>query len=66
MIHLNSAIEGLTFTTTKDPTEYTCVGYAQNETFVIVGASWDQASNRTSLKTFKLSEVQFKGQIVPK
>lgn len=66
MININSkAIEGLKFTALDPNTEYTCVGYASNETFLIVGAHWDQASNRTTLKTFKLQDVKFMGGLNP-
>jgi hypothetical protein len=55
-------IEGATFSV-KNSSDWTCVGTAKNETFLIVGAQWDQARNRTTIKTFKLSEVQFKGKL---
>lgn len=57
-----SYIVGKTFTVSGDVTntEYTCVGYAANETFLVVGKYTDTVNNRFSLKTFKFQEVKFK------
>lgn len=60
-----AAIVGKTFTTDNSNTEWTCVGYGKNETFIIIGTKFDSVNNRSSLKTFKLSEVSFKGEISP-
>lgn len=68
-MHINeAAIVGQTFTTPGDVTnsEYVCIGYGQNDTFLIVGCFFDAPNNRTLLKTFKLSDVKFKGQLTPK
>lgn len=43
--------------------EFTCIGYGQNDTFLIIGAQFDSTNNRSHVKTFKLSDVQFKGNI---
>lgn len=61
-----SAIVGKSFTALDPNQEYVCVGYGQNETFLIVGSSFDSANNRSTLKTFKLSDVKFKGECTPK
>lgn len=45
------------------PVEVTCIGYAQNDTFLLVGTTWDQASNRTVIKTYKMTEVSFVGKL---
>ena len=65
-IHINApAIMGLQFPSPIDPTiDYTCVGYGQNDTTFIVGATYDSISNRTALRTFKMSEVKFKGPLL--
>ena len=66
MMYINeSTIVGQTFTATDPATEYTCVGYACNDTFLIVGAHFDAPNNRTALKTFKIQDVKFKGQLTP-
>lgn len=55
-----SAIIGKTFTTSADPnTEYECIGYAANETFLVVGKHMDTVNNRFYLKTFKIQDVRF-------
>ncbi len=59
-------IEGKPFVTELDSkTEFTCIGYATNDTFLVVGARWDQASNRTIVRTFKINEVKFIGNALP-
>lgn len=61
-----SSIVGKTFTSTSDPiNEFTCIGYGQNETFLVVGTSFDSANNRSIVRTFKFSDVKFKGQLSP-
>lgn len=66
MIHINeSAIIGQKFNSLDPAIEYTCIGYAQNDTFVIVGAQFDSVNNRTTLRTFKMSDVKFMGQLNP-
>jgi hypothetical protein len=68
MLHIDPRfIIGEKFTTQLDAnSEYTCVGYASNDTFLVVGAFWDQPNNRTSLKTFKFQDVKFKGDLTKK
>ena len=67
MVHINeAAIVGQTFTAMDPNMEYTCIGYGQNDTFLVVGSYFDAPNNRTQLKTFKLSDVKFKGQLTPK
>lgn len=49
--------------TVNDPTiEYVCVGYAQNETFVVFGALNDVTNNRFGVRSFKLTDIKFIGQ----
>lgn len=55
-----STIIGKTFTATDPNTEYECVGYAANETFLVVGKLNDTVNNRFTLKTFKLQDVKFR------
>ncbi len=57
------SIVGKTFTAMDPNQEYTCIGYAANETFLISGSSFDSTNNRSTLKTFKLSDVKFKGEV---
>jgi hypothetical protein len=55
---------GQTFTINNDSTtEYICVGYAQNDTFVIFGAFNDITNNRYTIKSFKLADAKFKGLV---
>lgn len=61
-----SAIIGKTFVSTVDPTsEFKCIGYGQNETFLIIGSTFDSTSNRSIVRTFKFSDVKFKGDLSP-
>jgi len=66
MLHIDPKfLIGKTFNTTLDSnTEYTCIGYASNDTFLVVGAMWDQPNNRTILKTFKFQDVKFRGNVL--
>ena len=57
------AIVGKTFTAQDPKIEYTCVGYAQNDTCLVVGALFDSVNNRTELKTIKMTDAKFKGDI---
>ena len=67
MIHINeNAIVGQTFTVLDPNLEYTCIGYGQNETFLVVGSYYDATANQSQLKTFKLSDVKFVGRLYPK
>ena len=61
----SKTIVGKKFTALDPNTEYTCVGYGQNETFLVIGSNFDAPNNRSTLKTFKLSDVKFKGDIAP-
>lgn len=54
-----SAIIGKTFTANDPNIEYECVGYAANETFLVVGKHLDIVNNRFTLKTFKIQDVKF-------
>lgn len=67
MIHINeAAIVGQTFTAFDPNAEWTCIGYACNDTFLIVGTNFDSTNNRSTVKTFKFQDVKFKGQLTPK
>jgi len=57
------AIVGKKFTALDPNLEYECVGYAANETFLVIGSNFDSQNNRSTLKTFKLSDVKFKGEV---
>lgn len=58
----STTIVGKKFTVANDVSnaEYTCVGYAANDTFLIVGQYTDTVNNRFRLKTFKFQDVTFK------
>ena len=48
----------------KDPNiEYTYQGYCQNDTFLVIGSHFDSVNNRTILKTFKMTEIKFLGDL---
>lgn len=57
------AIIGQKFTALDPKVEYTCVGYAQNDTCLVVGALFDSVNNRTELKTIKMTDAKFKGDL---
>lgn len=59
------SISGKTFTSSSGVAnvEYTCIGYGQNETFLIIGSYYDSVNNRSTVKTFKFGDVQFKGNL---
>ncbi len=59
----DSSIVGKTFYGNDPKCEYTCIGYADNGTLLIIGAYFDSVNNRSKLKTFKLTDVTFKGQV---
>jgi hypothetical protein len=63
MIQLTDKLIGQTFTAMDPNIEYKCVGWAQNTALLIIGANWDQANNRFQLKSVKLEDCKFKGQI---
>jgi len=54
---------GKKFTGMDPNIEYTCVGYAQNETFIIFGATNDVTNNRFTVRSFKVTEARFLGQV---
>lgn len=55
---------GFQFTAPTDPNvKYICVGYAQNNTFCVFGAVNDVTNNRFTVKSFKITEVTFIGQV---
>jgi hypothetical protein len=58
-----TTIVGKKFVMNDPAIEYVCVGYGQNDTFLIFGAANDVTNNRFTLKSFKFSEVKFIGQI---
>lgn len=61
---LNQTFVGVKFVTVADPnTEYTCQGYDNNGTLLIIGSKFDSVNNRTILKTFKLTDVVFLGKV---
>jgi hypothetical protein len=68
MLHINlAALEGQTFYTALDSSKHIeCIGFGQDPTSAanyVVGATWDQASNRTVVRTFLLKDVTFIGKI---
>jgi len=61
---LNQSFIGTKFVTLTDPnTEYVCQGYGDNGTLLIIGTKYDSVNNRTTIKTFKLTDVVFLGKI---
>jgi hypothetical protein len=63
-MHINPKLIGVTKFTVTDPNmEYTYQGYCQNDTFLLIGSHFDSVNNRTVLKTFKMTEVKFLGDI---
>ena len=72
MLHINlTALQDKIFVGTgvDTTTQWTCIGYGQDPTSAanyVVGMSWDQASNRTIIKTFLLKEVRFHGNLIQK
>jgi hypothetical protein len=68
MLHIElDKIKGATFNSPHDPKiVYTTVGYGQNPESgadYVVGVEWDQASNRTSIRTFLFKDVKFNGNV---
>jgi hypothetical protein len=43
--------------------EYTCIGFGQNESFIVFGAVNDTTNDRFNIKSFKMVDVKFIGQI---
>lgn len=56
-------IVGREFTALDPKSHYKCIGYAANETFLIVGTCFDSVNNRSDIKTFKIQDVKFIGDI---
>ena len=54
---------GKTFTVRDPAIEYTAVGYDNNGTSIIFGVNYDSVNNRSTLKSFKVTEVTFKGNL---
>ena len=46
---------------TGNGTTWICIGVSHP--YYVVGIQWDQASNRTTVKTFKFDDIKFKGQL---
>jgi len=67
MLNINTkTLEGSSFTVRDPNITYTCIGYGQDPTSAanyVVGITWDQANNRTSIKTFLFKEVTFVGKL---
>jgi len=60
---INQNLIGKKFHTDIDTTtEWTAEGVVVHGTVLILGSTWDQASNRTRLFLFNLKEIKFKGQ----
>ena len=51
---------GRKFTGTDPSVEYTCVGYAANETFLLIGKLEDHGGQSFKLKTIRLADARFK------
>jgi hypothetical protein len=57
---------GLKFASPIDSNiEYTAIGYGQNETFLIIATTFDSTNGKSSIKTFKLSDVKLRGNVAP-
>lgn len=59
---IDEKLIGTKFTVNDPSTEYTCVGFGQNDTFIIFGTMNDTPNNRFSVKSFKLADAKFIGQ----
>ena len=60
---INQNLIGKEFSTDIDTaTIWKVEGVIVHGTILILGSTWDQASNRTRLHTFALKEIKFKGQ----
>lgn len=62
-IQIDGIPVGTPFTALDPNAEYQYLGVAANETFLIVGSQFDSVNNRSIVKTFKLSDVKFKGEL---
>ena len=64
MLTLSPTIIGSIFVPNITPNEeWTCIGYASNDTFLIVGSFFDVPNNRSFLRTFKFGDIKFKGEL---
>ena len=62
-IQLDQSLIGRKFLKLDPAIEYVCVGFAQNETFIIFGALNDiTTTTKFAIKSFKLNDVTFLGQ----
>lgn len=67
MLNINTeTLFGKSFSTHTDPSEYSCIGMAQNETFLVVGVAFDSVNNRSTIRTFKIQDVIFKADVRPR
>ncbi len=57
------AFKGKEFTAFDPNITWVCQGFAANDTFLVIGTNFDSTNNRTYVKTFKLSDVKFHGEI---
>ncbi len=48
---------------TKTKGNWKCEGFAQNDTFLVVGSQFNSFDNQTEIATFKMSSVKFVGKI---
>ena len=62
-IQIDPTLIGKKFTAMDPNIEYICVGFAQNETFLVFGAVNDSVNNRFNIKSIKLTDVKFLGQM---
>ena len=62
-LQIDPTLIGKKFTGFDPKVEYTCVGFAQNETFIIFGAYNDAANNSFKIQSIKLTDAKFIGQI---
>jgi len=61
-IQLDPKLIGAKFTVNDPAIEYVCMGFAQNETFIVFGAHNDVTNNRFTIRSFKLTDAKFVGQ----
>jgi len=64
-MYMSDKIIGHEFKHDMDPNaQFICIGYSQSpgQPHLIIGSTWDQASNRTRINTFKFGEIKFVGQ----
>ena len=61
-MHLDEKLLGTHFTVNDPNTQYTLVGFGQNDSFIVFGSDNDIPNNRFKVKSFKLVDVTFLGQ----